>query len=717
MDKRIYNTLQKFIFRTPRYPLNFMDLDYSDILKDEYFEESIYLASTSLYNFIYKNPSLSLTNEKLIVSLYKYISRACSRCTPFGLFAGCSIGDIINFDSRHSTRENNKCKRHTRISFHIIYAIKDKIEQDAYISQKLKYYVNDTAYEMAGKLRYIEYSRNSSNLEFKYASVAIDENLEFVLEIASKGTTINGIIEYFIDRGFDKEEIYLYVNELIHSKVLVSELEPSIVGRWDMLVSIIRRLESIEDNKYLPKLKRVCELLSGIDSKETSRLHDYKKICEILQSLDLDVQLSEVFHVDLYDLVTDISVSQNTLSKIERFIIFANTVFPKYKNEEISKFKQAFHKRYEEAGVSLCEALDKELGIGYPIQKNKYIGSNPLIEGLCLPLNNGKSSYTTNSKLDKVLLKKYSTALRTNQREISISFKDFPNEKFESSTGPNHLSVLCSLIPQNDGNEFVFIKTIDTVNGASLIGRFSLNADFAHIAEKINAIEELCLKDGKFLEISHMPDLKVTNVITRANMSSCNLHYISNPNSNSRRQNIIAKDLNLKLIEGELALFSRDYSRRYYPKLTCAHNYYSSLVPVYNFLSSLQCQQPQLNISVIWNEYMLSLEYLPRVLFENIILSRQRWNLPVKNFESIINANSVDEKILLCDLIRKQLAIPQKVVLPDGDRELLIDFKNKNGILTFTNEIKKMKNVVMEEFLFDSQISQYSNECVLFFYK
>jgi|TARA_B110000908_G_scaffold158728_1_gene200167 lantibiotic biosynthesis protein len=67
-----------------------------DLFNDTLFKEAIYLASPELYSESTKLINGELTNPKKIknihLSLLKYATRMSTRCTPFGLFSGCSKG-------------------------------------------------------------------------------------------------------------------------------------------------------------------------------------------------------------------------------------------------------------------------------------------------------------------------------------------------------------------------------------------------------------------------------------------------------------------------------------------------------------------------------------------------------------------------------------------------------------------------------------------------
>ena len=73
-----------FLFDSPQY-------------KDQ-FNEAIFVASQDLYESMqhYIEDGTARDTNYLLNSIYKYFSRSCSRCTPFGLFSTVAFGNITS---------------------------------------------------------------------------------------------------------------------------------------------------------------------------------------------------------------------------------------------------------------------------------------------------------------------------------------------------------------------------------------------------------------------------------------------------------------------------------------------------------------------------------------------------------------------------------------------------------------------------------------------
>lgn len=89
--KPTFTPFPDFVFRTPLFPL---DAPAEDTTLSPEFREALYLASPELYEGCVSKDRKKQT--KFERSVLKYRHRAMTRCTPFGLFAGCSTGKIAN---------------------------------------------------------------------------------------------------------------------------------------------------------------------------------------------------------------------------------------------------------------------------------------------------------------------------------------------------------------------------------------------------------------------------------------------------------------------------------------------------------------------------------------------------------------------------------------------------------------------------------------------
>ena len=108
-----YSPFNNFVLRSPLLPFETINKINNNFLKEiassGIFQEAIYLASPLLYDELQKWQKGKIAKPKeekrLRYTLLRYLIRMSSRCTPFGLFAGCTSGEITQ---EKSTIENSR---------------------------------------------------------------------------------------------------------------------------------------------------------------------------------------------------------------------------------------------------------------------------------------------------------------------------------------------------------------------------------------------------------------------------------------------------------------------------------------------------------------------------------------------------------------------------------------------------------------------------------
>jgi thiopeptide-type bacteriocin biosynthesis protein len=165
-------------------------------------------------------------------------------------------------------------------------------------------------------------------------------------------------------------------------------------------------------------------------------------------------------------------------------------------------------------------------------------------------------------------------------------------------------------------------------------------------------------------------------------------------------------------------LRSKKLNKRILPRLTTAHNFTNSSLPIYQFLCDLQFQQKP--IIVIWDWGLLKNEkHLPRVQYKNVIVQKAYWKIQENDLKDL--PSEVDLYSIFFKELRTKLSIPTKVLIVENDNTLLIDFETTDGLLLFISKLKTKKNLVLEEFLFnikncivkDTNNNFYTNEIII----
>ena len=120
----------------------------------------------------------------------------------------------------------------------------------------------------------------------------------------------------------------------------------------------------------------------------------------------------------------------------------------------------------------------------------------------------------------------------------------------------------------------------------------------------------------------------------------------------------------------------------------------------------------------------MSIRFLPRVLYKNIVLSPSKWNIKITDVKEIFEEK--DDEQLLRNVLkwRKENKLPEIILLSDGDNELYIDLEIPLYLKMLWNTVKNRQIFTLEEFLYNpekplvsSSEGWHTNEIILIFQK
>jgi hypothetical protein len=123
---------------------------------------------------------------------------------------------------------------------------------------------------------------------------------------------------------------------------------------------------------------------------------------------------------------------------------------------------------------------------------------------------------------------------------------------------------------------------------------------------------------------------------------------------------------------------------------------------------------------VLENEY----DFLPRVLYKNLIVSPATWNIKKDEIKHLLKIKDDDALSEAVAEWRQTNRIPAYVDLVDGDNKLLINLANRLCVRTLFSVTKNRPGFQLTEFLFDPKKSPvtssegvFTNEFILSFHR
>ena len=705
-----YTSFSTFVLRTPFFPMedvrllaskeNLDENALKEICKNPALEEALFLASPTFYREAMKWIEGKLPNQKeedkAMLGVYRYFARMCTRCTPFGLFAGIttgSVGEKTEIDLSAHEQDN----LHIRLDMNFVCALAKDLSDLKAVKERLRFFPNTSLYAMGERLRYVEYSFRKAQRNHHIAAVENSPYLQTVLAAARQGKRMDELAALLIDDEITQAEALAFIGELVESQLLVSELEPTVIGD-DPLGQIIKVLNAIGE----AEVKEMAKTLEGINdqlakmrnSKAFRPVSDYLEVKSGLASFPTQSDEKFLFQGDLLQHTERCTVSRQLVEDVFRTVAFLNRVSPTFENENLKSFTEAFYARYEDEEVPLAVALDAESGVGY--MQNAYNGITPLVDDLMFPMQRQNYISSRTHPFQVMLQQKFAEAIKARQTEIALSDPDM--EGFEAARWDDTQETLSAFIQVLEDGRFVF-KSAGGSCAANLIGRFAhLDRSLLEHTKQIVAKDEA---DGDkiYAEIVHLPESRVGNILHRPTIRNHEIPYLAQ-SSLPIDQQIGLEDLMVSVRGGKVVLRSKKHGKTVVPRLTTAHNFSANALPVYHFLCDLQNQGKRGGFGFSWGVLENTQVYLPRVTYGKAILSPVTWNFFTKDIKKLDNAKEKEDRIDCFMEMAEQRGIVDEVVLEDNDNELYLNLKNRFCVGLLLDLVKKRPMFVLKEFVF-----------------
>lgn len=723
----MYKAFQTVIIRTPSLPFKFMheylaNMDLKSVLSNILILESIYIASPALYTELKKviENKTWTTNKKIQSSLTKYICRMCTRCTPFGLFAGCSVGKI---GKNSITVFSGEISRKTRLDMMLLFGIYQSLTKDELVKRNSLYKLNTSIYPLGKTYRYIEYIYDHNSRFHHISSVMQTPYLNRIVKKVQKGCYIKDLFRCVMKNEVSEEEALNYIYELIDAQLLVNSLEPNIVGNNPLQTFIDKLYQMPVESTRFDYLKVINSKLSFIDGLNLyeNKFEFYQEIINNLISNKISFENKYLFQVDFNKKVLKSEVSKRVIGELKSTIFFLNKITPYLSNPTLTTFRDILYNQYGNMEVPLLALLDPESGIGYPIN-DELSFSSPLLKDFILP----HESEVLNFKLNRnqlTLLEKIIDAIKHGQKELILHDGDFDDMYDNNRNLPATLYTIFELICDTSDNILLKLNGVGG-SAANLISRFShVEPQIEKLVKDITSFEQCNEDEVIFVELVHQPDDRVGNVLFRPHLRDYELVYLANSDLSTDRI-IYASDIMISVQNSKIVLRSKTLNKIIIPRITNAHNYFISNIPLYRFLGELQnYHQKDLYENFHFLDYLL--KYKPRIKYGNTILFPESWVISIDTLKEFIIEEDDYKMLNSIDSWRKEKGMPEYVLLSDADNELLIDFKSILSLRAFFSVIKKRNKIRIHEFIFDEdkgtvfdkRNNVYRNECIVSFYK
>lgn len=702
-----YSSLNRYIIRTPLLSIeNTAKLEENDIknlFTSPLIQEAIFSASSEFYEEAKKwlQEESVKSEERVVFTLLKYLLRMGARATPFGFFSGLAVGTISESTEILLNRPEEH-KAITRLDMDFLSSLSQSLENDTEVRPFLRYYPNTSLYRVGEEFRYIEHQYSGTLRRHYTSSVDFSDFLNSLLEASKKGLTILELAELIVEPEISLEAATDFIHELIDNQVLISSIAPSVSGE-DYLFILEEQLKEIKEVNS--KLSQFSSALNNTNKQVLGeKLKTFSLLYEIADYFQINYKRNYLLQTDLI-----LSFKHNTIS--DSLIKRANEAFEILvkmsiyeESKELKKFKKEFYKKYEEEEIPLALALDIESGIGFGYNIKNFSDVSPLIDDI----NWGFKIEDKSSKIklawsarDAMLYKKIVETIKSGKQVIELTDKDLKDFKGDWGKLPDTFSMFMNVLNEHEA-PYLNIVGVGDETAATTLGRFChTDKNLKEHVNQILKVEEE-MNDSILAEIVHLPEKRVGNILHRPQLRDYEIPYLSLSTKPIENQ-IRIDDLMVSIKEDRIFLRSKSLNKEIIPKLTTAHNYEFNSLPIYHFLAQMQLHQRNGDLSFSWGSLYHLFDFLPRVMYKGVIISRAEWTVNKKAIKQLVTRRNIEE-------FREKFKLPTVFVLAEADNELLIDTNHELSVRMFLNEIKNKNNILLKEFLFKEGISPVVNK-------
>ena len=640
-------------------------------------------------------------------SLIQYFARMSDRCTPFGLFAGVSVGEVGG-ETRLRLADLSGCRRRSTLDLGELASLADSLRRDPEVRRSARYRPNDTLASVSGGYQYVEFRQSGGDIRHEAQFVEAAPVLDAALRRAESGALPAELADAVAAAasGASTDEVASFVDDLIEAQVLMPDWMPAIVGD-DPLVQLLERLPAAGAERIRP----LREAIRRLDAGGVGTPRDAWGAVGEVWTNGLGMKASEqLLQVDLFreapGLRLNESVVAEAIGAAEPLRRLAGAA-----GDGLRELKSRFRERYESREVPLTEALDPERGIGLPgADLRPRLPASPLLAGLDIgPGRAGggagggapRSAFADgmSERLQAGVIEAGGALPPTVELDDELLERLAPAESAEL---PDALSLQFEIWAESEaavrrGDYRLFVRGAHGPSGARLLGRFcDLDPELGDWVRKHLREEEALAPEAVLAEVVHTPEGRVGNVVRRPRLREVEISCAGNSRLEGDSR-LTAADLLLRLERGRFRLRSRKDGREVRPRLTSAHNFRRS-PGLYRFLCALQGEGRREGFGWGWGS-LDSLPYLPRVERARAVYALARWRVGRgrKAYERVAEGKTPGERERAAAALVRELGLPRWVRLSEGDNRLLLDLENELCRRVLADYARQRPSLVLEE--------------------
>jgi thiopeptide-type bacteriocin biosynthesis protein len=607
----------------------------------------------------------------------RYLVRASSRCAPFGLFSGISIGTIgEHTELRLAPRAEYRLR--ARADGHLLALAARRLRQLAG-TRDVTYVRNETLLRVGRWYRFlaIDLTRKEKNV-YVTTTVVRDNVLDAVVDLTKEPTPAAALISFIAAIGnVDPASAANYVTSLVERGVLArTGLPPP-----DAHLALNAATAALADEE--PELaKRLDQYAAAVESIGVS--------VGSIRKADIDCIISQArvlgfneprFPANVVMVKPGaFSLSSEVVQDIAEGIDILRSTARSRTHPLLRHFKERFVARYEAARLPLIEALDPDIGIS--IDELTEPDAERFLRAFKAPPEAEEGAFGRHEELLLDII----AGAQPGAIEVELTGEQLKAlSHSEPYPIPESFNVLCTLGQRADGHYDVFIGGAGGPPGVRLMTRFAFaSEDLDAFVRDAVATDQKVVAPALLAEIVHQPaDPTQWNVSLRPPLRAVELPVLGIPTTTSRQ--LALQSLFVGVAEDRIIITTAD-GTEVLPRLTSGHNFLFHRNPVlYKFLGALQSQNSPMPLDWSWGA-LSSRRFLPRVRCGRIVLSSARWRFTRAELERHGEIDAIAAFLM-------ESGIPP-LVLVDG---LLLDLRAPRALPLLHAGIKRSEQLLITE--------------------
>lgn len=653
--ENVYEVCNFFQIRMPTYPIDKIHLvDIHNILdyfiNETYFQEAIFCANEKLFRRLVSGEANEVSFKDKS-TLLNYFKRMSTRATPFGLFAGVTVG---KFGNRTYYNDSFSLKKNYSVSNEWLHKLIEQYKTDEKLIEVFTIQRNRNVYLKDSRL-YLFY--NNSLLEadeMSTTSIGISRPVKSILELCETPKTGTILINYMVDQYGPESEVKIrkLIVDLIKNNYLFTNLDKNNV----LIGDIICALSMSEDKKYRDDVIQLKYITKKIEDINKTKVFDFLETDELLSRMR--------------DLCNNEHCLQQNQSITELNIILDKKIADQISEVFSLLWKYGAGELYSD-DLSYYSFFLDYYGENMKVPLKELYTKDHIIKNLKLTEKHHTEIF------NEILEAIYDCKKEVRLDNFFISEEDDDKDVVEV---PN-LEVYGQIL--SDGRFILNNQMLSGTIGATF-GRFLAKEDMDCVRQSL--VKYYADSDTAFVELIF--NSKVNNWKNLFAPISITDHNIELNFYNADSKSLDIDDLYIVAHDKQFYIWSDRLNT--YINIIKINMFNENLLPdIYKvILDFLNYNRPILNyrLFTVYN----SIRFCPRIVFKDIILKPMTW--------SIKYDPSGNEDLDIAGT-RRRYKIDRYVYYVADDRKLLIDLENAVDIKYLQTEIKKSKLIILEEII------------------